>query len=140
MTKATTTPDTTEQRYRKLGGFLLLLVIGCLAYVVLYPVGAIGGIIMGIMPPMPLVMIVLMALMEFIVLALAFTILRRDRRYIYVYYAGIVDCLAACITQGIIGMVTPLMVVLAVVVTLVGSGLMIFYFLRSQRVSVYFAA
>ena len=36
-------PNEFEQRYRRLGGFLLLFLVGCLAYVVLFPISMVLG-------------------------------------------------------------------------------------------------
>ena len=130
--------DTTKQFSNKLGGLLLIFVIGCLAYIVLFPVSMIAGISLDLMPlPHPVVGAVLVT-MELVIIVLTVMILRRDQRFIYAYVAGFVVALVMCIAQGVLGLATPIMTVATIAVSLVGTILMLTYFLRSQRIKAYF--
>ena len=132
------TSGTTGQFSHKLGGLLLLFVIGCLAYIVLFPIGMVAGIALGLMPmPHPVVGTILIV-MELVIIVLAAMILRRDHRYIYAYVAGLVVALVMCVAQGVLGIATPVMTIAACAVSLVGAALILTYFLRSRRVKAYF--
>ena len=133
-------PSDSDQNYHRLGGFLLLFVVGCLIYVILFPISMVIGIAAGMAQLSHPVLIAIFSLIELVVLALAITILRRDRRFIYIYVIGIFVALLSCITQGALDIATPLMTVLGVVITLIGSCLMLVYFMRSRRVKAYFGS
>jgi hypothetical protein len=121
----------------KIGGLLLLFVVGCIVYIVFFPVGMIAGIAMGLTPPPHLAVAVILVIMELVILAIVIMILRRDRRFVYAYTAGLVVALAMCAVQGVLG-ITALPITLAsIVVCLIGASLMLTYFLRSQRVKTY---
>lgn len=121
----------------KLGGLLLVFVVGCCAYIVLYPIGMVAGVSLGLVPAPHPAVAACMVIMELAIIAIAFLILRRDKRFIYAYVAGAVACVALCVVQAAVGAATWEMTLVTIVFSLIGAALLIVYFLRSRRVQAY---
>jgi hypothetical protein len=121
----------------KIGGLLLVFVVGCIVYIVFFPIGMIAGIAMGLMSPPHFTVAVILAIMELVIIVMVIMILRRDRRFVYTYIAGLVVALVMCIVQGALGITTLPMTLTSIAVCLIGAALMLMYFLRSRRVMTY---
>ncbi|MDR1185502.1 MAG: hypothetical protein LBK67_12015 [Coriobacteriales bacterium] len=140
MSERDNTPSKAGAFGSRIGGLLLLFVVGCIAYIVFFPVGMVAGIAMGLTPPPHLAVAVILVIMELVIIAIVIMILRRDRRFIYAYVAGLIVALVMCAVQGVLGIATLSITLASSAVCLIGAALILTYFLRSRRVKAYLKA
>ena len=137
MSRTENTTNETKAFGSKLGGLLLLFVVGCVAYIVFSPIIVTVGVVTNMMPYSHPAVIALMILMEVAIIVLTVMIVRRDRRFIYAYLAGGVVGVSMAVAQGVIGFTTLGMTIATVSICIIGAVLVVVYFLRSKRVKFY---